>query len=283
VPVPAPQPQYVFCQYCGSQVIAGGVCTCGQPAPPAAAPLPQTAAVVANVTSNPIVADIIATTKKVFSANTHQVVGEAGKRSDIMWAILAAIEAVICGVATLYGIIQAIVYASNDGNSGSKETYKTITENLIKRYKDYEDMDVSMFEIYVRFILTYAVGFAIFAGLLFAVMTVYKKKANFSNICNMLAVAFIPSTVFMVGFAILCMMSPAASLLAIAGAMLSAAILIYQGMQRLDSFETPPYWLFTAFIALAFVVSFYYVGGKILEDYLDPIVTGYMGSIILNW
>jgi hypothetical protein len=273
----------VFCQYCGSQVAAGGVCVCGQPAPPAAAPLPQTAAVVANVTSNPIVADLIATVKALFSPNAHKTVGEAGKRTDIMWAILAAIEAIICGVATVYGSIQALVYVYNERSSNSKETYKTVTESIIKSFKDYEDMEVSMFEIYFRFILTYAVGFAIFAGLLFAVMSVYKKKANFSNICNMLAVAFIPSTVFMVGLAVLCMMSPPVSLLALAGAVLSAAILIYQGMQGLDNFETPPYWLFMAFIALAFVVSFYYVGGKILEDYLDPIVTGYMGSVLLNW
>jgi hypothetical protein len=237
---------------------------CGQPAPPAAAPLPQTADVIASVANNPIVSDIIATVKAIFSAKAVQTVGEAGKRTDIMWLILAIIEVIICGWATVFGVLQAIVYTYNQ-ESRDRTTYREVVDGL----KEY--LDVSTFELYLNVTFTYVVEFAVLAALLLATMAICKKKANFGNVCNMMAVAFIPYTALLGAAAILCMIYPTAALLVVLAALIVQVVLVYQGMQSLDSFEAPPFWSYTVYYVVSTAVAAY-ITNRIVEDYLDSIL-----------
>ncbi|MCL2050968.1 MAG: hypothetical protein FWG91_04500 [Lachnospiraceae bacterium] len=254
----------MFCTNCGKEISENEVCPCktandeaGQTAGGGSEGLPQSQAVMANAAKiaadlqkNPYVNEIITAAKGIFSNNVIDTVADAGKRTDIMWMILVPISALISTASIFFGLFNYILKTANSLASGMWFISGRIKLSDILSGGVIFKMNLSIF-------LSLVASFFIFAGLLYLLMIVCKKKTSFYSVCNMLAYALLPATALMLMAYIFTLFLPAMSLILMIAAFTAMLVLIYIGFLRLGDFEKPPVWHFCAYYTLALSVSAY--------------------------
>lgn len=284
----------MYCEKCGKKLEDGEVCSCKATAEaaPAETPAVETTAVVAApaqqtlpdtqkladgvkaIGSNPVVTELISVIKGAFTAPVKQT-GKSAKRTDILWIILAAVEAVIASVSitVVFRHLLHIFLGSAAGTMGGKLSFGDFAEGLAA-------MDAGVWKTFGFAILGVLIMYVIGTALMFIISLIYKRNASFASVCNMLATANIPGTALMLLALIFGWIYAPISVFLMIGAGASVTVLSYMGMQKLGEgkFNTSPFWLYIInTIIVTAVATLIGTGfaGTIFETMLDRL----MGSM----
>ncbi|MBO5377647.1 MAG: hypothetical protein J6A41_04590 [Ruminiclostridium sp.] len=284
----------MYCEKCGKKLEDGEVCSCKATAEaaPAETPAVETTAVVAApaqqtlpdtqkladgvkaIGSNPVVTELISVIKGAFTAPVKQT-GKSAKRTDILWIILAAVEAVIASVSitVVFRHLLHVFLGSAAGSMGGKISFGDFAEGLAA-------MDAGVWKTFGFAILGVLIMYVIGTALMFIISLIYKRNASFASVCNMLATANIPGTALMLLALIFGWIYAPISVFLMIGAGASVTVLSYMGMQKLGEgkFNTSPFWLYIInTIIVTAVATLIGTGfaGTIFETMLDRL----MGSM----
>ncbi len=272
----------MYCEKCGKKLADGEICSCKSAAPeavqtapavveaaPAAASLPDTSKLADSVKaigSNPVVTDLISVFKGAVTAPVKQV-GQSAKRTDILWIILAVIEAIIASVSITVVFRHTLHVALSSTMSGfgsSKVSFGDFATVL-------SQMEAGVWKTFGFALLAVIIMYVIGTGLMFLVSMIYKRNAPFAGVCNMLATANIPGTLLMLAALIFGWIYAPIALVIMLGAGISMIVLSYMGMQKLGEgkFTASPFWVYIAYSVIVIGVAFL-------------IGTGFAGSIFEN-
>lgn len=122
----------------------------------------------------------------------------------------------------------------------------------------------------LSFLLTALVA----AVLMVVVEAVCRRKADFSQCANMLASAFLPAGILMCISIVMSLVYPPISLILFAGGYISFIILAYLGMQKLDKFESSPFWFYIIFALIVTAAGIFIslkFTGTLFEEMLDEL------------
>ena len=286
----------MFCSNCGKQIGDNEVCSCqnvsaaseAQPIqeksvlPSASQVIASASQAAANVGKNPIINECFKMIKGVMSKNTIKTVGLAASRKDILWVILFLVEAVVNAFIATFSLRHSIYFYVKDiANSltsifGTKFKFSDMAEG-------FKALEMGAFKIFGIALLINLITFFVFAGLLFVLMMILKKKATFSNVANMIAVAFLPATIITIPSFLCSLIAPSAICAFVLVAFLTTIPLLYLGMQKIDKFQTSPFWAFIIFYAVAMLISFG-IGAAIISGAFEQISSVFEGlsSELLN-
>ena len=284
----------MYCEKCGKKLEDGEVCSCKATAEaaPAETPAAESTAVVAApaqqtlpdtqkladgvkaIGSNPVVTELISVIKGAFTAPVKQT-GKSAKRTDILWIILAAVEAIIASVSitVVFRHLLHVFLGSAAGTMGGKLSFGDFAEGLAA-------MDAGVWKTFGFAILGVLIMYVIGTALMFIISLIYKRNASFASVCNMLATANIPGTALMLLALIFGWIYAPVSVFLMIGAGASVTVLSYMGMQKLGEgkFNTSPFWLYIInTIIVTAVATLIGTGfaGTIFETMLDRL----MGSM----
>ena len=198
----------MYCEKCGKKLEDGEVCSCKATAEaaPAETPAAESTAVVAApaqqtlpdtqkladgvkaIGSNPVVTELISVIKGAFTAPVKQT-GKSAKRTDILWIILAAVEAIIASVSitVVFRHLLHVFLGSAAGTMSGKLSFGDFAEGLAA-------MDAGVWKTFGFAILGVLIMYVIGTALMFIISLIYKRNASFASVCNMLATANIPGT-----------------------------------------------------------------------------------------
>ena len=131
------------------------------------------------------------------------------------------------------------------------------------------------------FLLAVVVSYVVSAILMVVVASVFKRKASFANVCNMLATANIPATVLMLAAMILGWIYAPVALVAELGAVISVIILGYMGLQKLGEgkFEKSPYWVYILYSIVTMGISAF-TGMKLMGAALEEFLSSMVSSLL---
>lgn len=271
----------MFCQKCGRELSDGEVCSCTAASEETAAPaqeetkqasgLPDGQAIADGakaaaeaIKNNPMVSEVMDTIKGVVLSPVKQVSANAG-RTDILWLILTIIESVLTsfGITT---IVRRGIYAL--GTSGGDDI----------KYKDYSEglklIGLSAGKIFgMEFIWT-AVSIIASMILVVVLMALCRKNGAFFPAANMTATVFLPSALLMGVSGLLSFIYVPIGIIVAAAAVISAIVLGYVGIQKLDKFTTSPFWLYVVCVMLVYIISALVERlclGKLMEELVDNI------------
>lgn len=279
----------MYCEKCGKKLEDGEVCSCKTAentpaetpavvtAAPAQAALPDTQKIAEGmkaIGSNPIVTELISVLKGVFKAPVKQI-GASAKRTDILWIILAAVEALVASVSitVVFRHILHILLGSVASTMGGKISFGDFAKVLA-------DMDSGVWKTFGFTILGVLIMYVIGTALMFVISLIYKRNASFASVCNMLATANIPGTALMLAALIFGWIYAPISLIFMLAAGISMVVLCYMGLQKLGEgkFTSSPFWVYIIYSVIVISVA-YLIGtgfaGTIFENMLNQL----MGSI----
>lgn len=216
---------------------------------------------------NPIVSELISVFKGAMKSPVKQTVA-SGRRKDILWAIFAAAELIISALAITITARHLLFIVGKTAVG----TYFDIS------WSDFaaglSSVGAGAFKLFALNFLFMLIIFACFVVLIAAVLAIFRKKAGFANICNMFTTAYIPSAVFMLGALIFGWIYAPVSIILIFLAAVSAVMLNYMGMQKLDKFETSPFWAYIAVVAAVFLVSSF-TGGRFTAALISDVIDAF--------
>lgn len=281
----------MICEKCGKELSGGEVCTCSAESAAAEAPaeevkqtsLPTGGEVMANAKSaaasiakNPIINDIFSTIKRGLTSPVKETAANA-KRGDILWVFLAIAELLITAAALTVSL-RHLVYVGV--KSILKETMGLYASSMDVSFGSFADglseMGAGAFKVFGIFLLITVIVFVAAAVLMLVVTVICKKKAGFSRVCNMLATAYIPSAALMLGALVFGWIYAPISVVLMAASLASFVILAYLGMQKLDKFDSSPFWAYIIYNAVMNIAAFltvYGVMGAILSELADALTS----------
>lgn len=267
----------MFCPKCGRELNEGEVCTCTASENGAAehgevktsSVLPDSQALVEGaknaaeaIKNNPMVAEVIDIIKGVMVSPVKQVSENAG-RTDILWLILTALETIL----TSFGITAIF-------RRGFYSFAKSIDDSI--KYKNFSEgmknIGLSAGKIFGMEFIWAALSIIIGMILVMVLMAICKKNTSFSNAANMTATVFLPSALIMAAAGILSFIYAPLGMIAAVGAVISAVVLGYVGIQKMDKFTESPFWIYVACVLVFTIVSALIEKlcfGKLVEGMID--------------
>lgn len=266
----------MICEKCGKELADGEVCTCSAENTAAEAPaeeakqtsLPTGGEVMANaknaaanIAQNPIVNDIFSTIKRALTSPVKETAANA-KRGDILWVFLAIAELLITAVAFTVSL-RHLVYVGMKGMlKKAMGSYASSVDISFGKFADgLADIGAGVFKVFGIFLLITVIVFAVAAVLMLVMTMICKKKTSFSCVCNMLATAYIPSAVLMLGALVFGWIYAPVSVILEIASLASFIILAYLGMQKLDKFDNSPFWVYIIYNAVMNIVALLVVSG----------------------
>ncbi|MCH5347955.1 MAG: hypothetical protein J1E40_01405 [Oscillospiraceae bacterium] len=284
----------MFCGKCGRELRDGEICSCMDTSAvgthpehaadtKASSALPESQALVegaknaaAAIKNNPMVSEVIDTIKGVIVSPIKQV-SENAYRTDILWMILTALE----GIMISFGITNII----------RKGIYALVTSSgIVVEYKDYSDklkeLGLSSGKIFGAEFICAVISFIASMLLILVLMTVCRKNVVFTTVANMTATAFLPSSILMAAAGLLSFVNIFLCIIAAVAALISATVLLYVGIQKLDKFDSPPFWLFVICILLLNIINALAEKvclGKLVDDFISSVlISTHLPTILLN-
>lgn len=226
------------------------------------------------VKNNPIVSDVLNVIKGAFKDPVKQTV-ECAKRTDILWVILAVLEALIFSFASTIFVRRLIHFAVSVMGSGLG--YKASYSNTSEMLKLMGVTSVKMFGVSIG---TIVITFAAALILMILAVALCKRKAGFSQAANMLTAAFLPSAMLLLVSMVMSLLCAPISLLLFVAAYISFIVLAYLGMQKLDKFTSSPFRIYMVFATLVTVIGSF-VNLKLAGSMVGKIAGDLMSSLSL--
>lgn len=237
----------MFCPKCGKELTEGKPCSCGYSPEneQSASSLPDGKAIVdgaknaaAAIKNNPYVSEVLATITGA-AADPEKQVKDNSERTDILWIIMAVLEAVI----TSLGLAMYV--------------HKLLTEALAAALLGFYSLDLPkgfFFKIFGAAFLWSAI--CIFALILIymLLMKICKKQVGFFAAANTMTTAIMPSAIMTFAAGVLSLIYAPLGTLFIAAALISLAALCCGFTRNVSGTKIPAFWLFVIFAAAAAAV-----------------------------
>lgn len=234
----------MFCPKCGKELTDGESCSCGysRDSEKSASPLPDGKAIADGakkaaeaVKNNPYVSEVL-TVITGSAADPEKQVKDNSERTDILWVIMAVVEAVITslGLAIFVNkLIDAVFKAASSG------------------YLRFDVTAGSFFKIFGAAFLWSAI--CIFAMILMYMlfMKICKKDVGFSASANTMTTAVMPSSIMTLAAGLLSLIYAPLGTLLIMAALISLVSLCFGAVRNVGGAKIPAFWLFVIFAAAA--------------------------------
>lgn len=237
----------MFCPKCGKELTEGTTCSCGYSAEneQSASSLPDGKAIVdgaknaaAAIKNNPYVSEVIAVITGA-AADPEKQVRDNSERIDILWIIMAVLEAAVTSLGLAVYICKLISTALDAALSG------------------YYSVDLPkglFFKLFGAAFLWSAI--CIFALILIYMlfMKVCKKQTGFFAAANTMTTAIMPSALLTIAAGVLSLIYAPLGTLLIAAAVISLIGLCSGFVRSADGTKMPAFWLFVIFASAAAAV-----------------------------
>lgn len=227
----------MFCPKCGKEITDGGVCSCGYSPEneQSASPLPDGKAIVdgaknaaAAIKNNPFVSEVLATVTGA-AADPEKQVKDNSERTDILWAIMAAFEAVIISLGmAIY--VNKIVSAASSGYIHLGAGY--------------------FFKVFGAVFLWSAISVCLLVIAYILFMKIYKKQVGFAAAANTVTTAVMPSAIMTFAAGLLSLIYAPLGVILIAAALISLIALCYGLVRNVSGLKIPTFWMFVIFAAV---------------------------------
>lgn len=237
----------MFCPKCGKELAEGKTCSCGYSSEneQSASPLPDGKAIVdgaknaaAAIKNNPYVSEVIAVITGA-AADPEKQVRDNSERTDILWIIMAALEAVIISLGLAAYVCKLISTALNTALSG------------------YYSLDLPkglFFKLFGAAFLWSAICIVVLVLAYMLFMKICKKQTGFFAAANTMTTAIMPSAIMTFAAGLLSLIYAPLGTLLIAAALISLAALCCGFTRNVGGTKIPAFWLFVIFAAAAAAV-----------------------------
>lgn len=186
--------------------------------------------------------------KGFFSGRVTQTVASAAKSRGLQWLVLALANIIIFMISATLNVKYAL---------WSNTIVDVVASRLISIWA----------VLFANLFIGAAVYFAL-GGLIFGAMRlVFKKQVPYSSVMNMVGYATLPLTMAFIANIILGLIYIPLSLIVYTVAVIMSFCMLYIGIQKLDSLQKTPYFIFMAIaaitVAIAFLLTFILYGAII--------------------
>ena len=186
--------------------------------------------------------------KGFFSGRVTQTVASAAKSKGLQWLVLALANIIIFMISATLNVKYAL---------WSNTIVDVVASRLISIWA----------VLFANLFIGAAVYFAL-GGLIFGAMRlVFKKPVPYSSVMNMVGYATLPLTMAFIANIILGLIYIPLSLIVYTVAVIMSFCMLYIGIQKLDSLQKTPYFIFMAIaaitVAIAFLLTFILYGAII--------------------
>lgn len=186
--------------------------------------------------------------KGFFSGRVTQTAASAAKSRGLQWLVLALANIIIFMISATLNVKYAL---------WSNTIVDVVASRLISIWA----------VLFANLFIGAAVYFAL-GGLIFGAMRlVFKKQVPYSSVMNMVGYATLPLTMAFIANIILGLIYIPLSLIVYTVAVIMSFCMLYIGIQKLDSLQKTPYFIFMAIaaitVAIAFLLTFILYGAII--------------------
>lgn len=174
--------------------------------------------------------------KGFFSGRVTQTVASAAKSKGLQWLVLALANIIIFMISATLNVKYAL---------WSNTIVDVVASRLISICA----------VLFANLFIGAAVYFAL-GGLIFGAMRlVFKKPVPYSSVMNMLGYATLPLTMAFIANIILGLIYVPLSLIVYTVAVIMSFCMLYIGIQKLDSLQKTPYFIFMAIVAITVALA----------------------------
>lgn len=174
--------------------------------------------------------------KGFFSGRVTQTVASAAKSKGLQWLVLALANIIIFMISATLNVKYAL---------WSNTIVDVVASRLISIWA----------VLFANLFIGAAVYFAL-GGLIFGAMRlVFKKPVPYSSVMNMLGYATLPLTMAFIANIILGLIYVPLSLIVYTVAVIMSFCMLYIGIQKLDSLQKTPYFIFMAIVAITVALA----------------------------
>lgn len=197
--------------------------------------------------NDPVFSEVADTIKGALISPLRQVSANSG-RSDILWAILFLLEALM----SAFGLTVFF-------RRGLFALCTAFGEDI--RYSDFSasvrEEGLGIFNIFAsQFLGSAAIIFSEILAVTL-LMAVCKRKTSFFVSANTMTTAFMPSSILIAAAGIASIFYiPAAAMLMTAAAV-SAVLLSYAGIQKMSRSDKPIFWIYIILVSVVIIISFF--------------------------
>lgn len=235
----------MFCPKCGKELVEGEACSCGYSREDEKSPLPDGKAIAEGaknaakaIKNNPFVSEVLATITGA-AADPEKQIRENSERTDILWVIMAVLEAVIVSLGLAMYVNKLI-----------DVVFKAVSSGYFRF-----DADVgSFFKIFGAAVLWSAICIVVLILIYMLFMKLCKKQVSFSAAANTITTAVMPSSIMVLAAGLLGLIYAPIGTLMIMAALISLVSLCFCTVRNAGGTKLPAFWLFVIFAAAAAAV-----------------------------
>lgn len=233
----------MFCPKCGKELTEGEPCSCGysQESEQSASPLPDGKAIVdgaknaaAAIKNNPYVSEVLSTITGA-AADPEKQVKDNSERTDILWIIMAVLEAVLISLGLAMYVNNLIASALDAVSLG------------------FYSLDVPkglFFKLFGAAFLWSAISICLLIIAYIVFMKIFKKQVVFSAAANTITTAAMPSSIMVFAAGLLGLIYAPLGLIMIAAALISLVALCYGLVRNVSGLKIPTFWMFVIFASV---------------------------------
>ncbi|MBD5139829.1 MAG: hypothetical protein HDT25_00190 [Ruminococcus sp.] len=261
----------MFCPKCGKELTEGEPCSCGyspeneQPA----SSLPDGKAIVdgaknaaAALKNNPFVSEVLATITGA-AANPEKQVKDNSERTDILWVIMAVLEAVIISLGMAIYVNKLIASAFKAASFG---------------YARFDVTAGSFFGVFGSAFLWSAISICLLIIAYIVFMKIFKKQVGFSAAANTMTTALMPSAIMVLAAGLLGLIYAPIGALLISAAMISLVALCYGLVRNVSGLKIPTFWMFVIFAAVTAALCAA-AGNFCIKMFVEDMTSNLMSSL----
>ena len=156
----------------------------------------------------------------------------------------------------------------------SNSYYSLYTLTYSEFSESFKEAGLGVFSTYGTLLLCSLITFALAVILIYAAVLLCKKHTAISSAANMLAAAYMPSTLLLVVSMITNLIYTPISVVLGLASIFSFVILAYLGMQKLDKFTKSPFYIYLAYSVIVMILYFVFfikLGGDLLNEAINNI------------
>lgn len=233
----------MFCAKCGKELKEGEICSCSysQDGKQSASSIPDGNAIVdgaknaaAAIKNNPFVSEVLATITGA-AADPEKQVRDNSERTDILWVIMALLEAIIISLGLAMYVCKLV---SSVLNAASLGFYSL---DLPKGF---------FFKIFGAAFLWSAISICLLMIAYILFMKIFKKQVGFSAAANTITTAAMPSAIMVFAAGLLGLIYAPLGIILIAAALISLVALCYGLVRGVSGLKIPTFWMFVIFAAV---------------------------------
>lgn len=233
----------MFCPKCGKELKEGEPCSCGYSPEneQSASSLPDGKAIMdgaknaaAAIKNNPFVSEVLATITGA-AANPEKQVKDNSERTDILWVIMAILEAVLISLGLAMYVNKIIAAAFKAASFG---------------YARFDVTASSFFGVFGSAFLWSAISICLLIIAYIVFMKIYKKQVGFSAAANTMTTAAMPSAIMVFAAGLLGLIYAPLGMILIVAALISLVALCYGLVRNVSGLKIPTFWMFVIFAAV---------------------------------